>query len=52
MKQIWQATTVYTEQTEQKCFEMTKEERSFNKIKNKVVQRLGAVISSSKHSYL
>lgn len=52
MKQIWQANAAYTEQTEQKCFEMTKEERSFNKIKNKAFQRLEAVISCSKHSYL
>lgn len=51
MKQIWQASAVSTERTEQKHFEMTKDESSFNKIKNKVVQRL-AVISSSKHSYL
>lgn len=52
MKQIWQATAVYTEWTEQKNVEITKEESSFKKVKNKTVQRLGAVISSSKHSYL
>lgn len=50
MKQIRQATAVCTERTERKCFERTEEERSFNK--NKTVQGLEAVTSSSNHSYL
>lgn len=33
MKHTWQATAVYTDQTGQEYFEMTKQKRLFNKIK-------------------
>jgi len=51
-KHTWQATAVYTEQTEQEYFEMTKQKRLLNEIKSGSEIRSSYFILKIKHSYL